>query len=50
MDNTYYVETRDMNGNSPLQFSTHIQEAIGAQNMAQAHIHNYIEIIYLANA
>jgi mannose-6-phosphate isomerase-like protein (cupin superfamily) len=46
MDKTYYVETRNMNGDSPLQFSTHIQEAVGAQNMAQAHIHNYIEIIY----
>lgn len=46
MENTYYVETRDMNGDSPLQFSTHVQEAYGAQMMAQAHIHNYIEIIY----
>jgi AraC-like DNA-binding protein len=35
-----------MNGDTPLQFSTHIQEAIGPQLMVRAHIHNYIEIIY----
>ncbi len=46
MENTYYIETRDMDGNSPLQFSSHLQEADGMQVMTQAHIHNYIEIIY----
>lgn len=46
MENTYYVETRNRNGDAPLQFSTHMQEAVGPQNMAQAHIHNYIEILY----
>jgi AraC-like DNA-binding protein len=35
-----------MNGDSPLQFSVHTQDAEGAMLMAQAHIHNYIEIIY----
>ncbi len=46
MEKTYYIESKDMYENIPLQFSTHIQEAIGPQNMVQAHIHNYIEIIY----
>ncbi len=46
MESTYYVETRDMNGDTPLQFSSHIQESNGAQLMVHAHIHNYIEIIY----
>lgn len=46
MDNSYYVETRDMYDNSPQQFGTHIQEALGPQVMVHAHIHNYIEIIY----
>ncbi len=46
MEHAYYIETRDMNGDSPLQFSSHIQEATGIQVMVQAHIHNYIEIIY----
>lgn len=46
MERSYYVETRDMNGDTPLQFSAHTQEAVGATLMAQAHIHNYIEIIY----
>lgn len=46
MENTYYIETRDRHGDTPLQFSTHIQEAFGPQIMVQAHIHNYIEIIY----
>jgi AraC-like DNA-binding protein len=46
MEHAYYIETRDMNGNSPLQFSSHTQEATGIQVMVQAHIHNYIEIIY----
>jgi AraC-like DNA-binding protein/mannose-6-phosphate isomerase-like protein (cupin superfamily) len=46
MENTYYVETRDMNGSTSLQFSTHVQEAVGVQLMSPAHIHNYIEILY----
>ncbi|TAH70900.1 MAG: AraC family transcriptional regulator [Anaerolineaceae bacterium] len=46
MDKNYYVETRDMYGQTPHQFSTHIQEALGPQIMVHAHIHNYIEIIY----
>ncbi len=46
MENSYYVETRDMNSDSPLQFSIHIQESVGAEIMVQAHIHNYIEVIY----
>ncbi|MBP1753981.1 MAG: AraC family transcriptional regulator [Firmicutes bacterium] len=46
MENTYYVETRDMNEDALLQFSSHIQEGNGAQLMVHAHIHNYIEIIY----
>lgn len=46
MDNNYYVETRDMYDDGSLQFSTHIQEALGPQVMVKAHIHNYIEIIY----
>lgn len=46
MQNNYYIETRNMNGDAPLQFSTHMQEAVGPQLMVQAHIHNYIEIIY----
>lgn len=44
--NTYYIETRDKKENTPLQFSSHIQEAFGEQIMVNAHIHNYIEIIY----
>jgi AraC-like DNA-binding protein len=35
-----------MYGDEPLQFNAHIQDAEGAQLMVQAHIHNYIEIIY----
>jgi AraC-like DNA-binding protein len=35
-----------MNGDAPLQFSAHTQESEGAALMAQAHIHNYIEIIF----
>lgn len=46
MESTYYIETRDRYGNSHMQFSSHIQEAEGIQVMVQAHIHNYIEIIY----
>jgi AraC-like DNA-binding protein len=46
LEKSYYIESKDMNGDIPLQFSTHIQEAFGAQVMVQAHIHNYIEIIY----
>ncbi|WP_429141984.1 AraC family transcriptional regulator [Anaerotaenia torta] len=46
LESNYYIETRDMNGNSHLQFSSHLQEADGIQVMTQAHIHNYIEIIY----
>lgn len=46
MENTYYIESRDRNGDASLQFSAHIQEAFGPQKMVQAHIHNYIEIIY----
>ena len=46
MEHSYYVETRDMNGDALLQFSSHTQESVGAVPMVQAHIHNYIEIIY----
>lgn len=46
MQQTYYVEPRDMDGDTLLQFSTHIQEAPGPQVMVHAHIHNYIEILY----
>jgi AraC-like DNA-binding protein len=46
LKNHYLVEARDFDGDMPLYFSTHNQEAIGAQMMSQAHIHNYIEIIY----
>ncbi len=46
MERSYYVETRDTNGDAPLQFSSHIQESMGAELMVHAHIHNYIEIIY----
>jgi AraC-like DNA-binding protein len=46
LEHNYYVETRDMNGDAPLQFSSHVQESMGATLMVHAHIHNYIEIIY----
>ncbi len=46
MEQGYYIETKDMNGDKSLQFHTHIQEAVGRQTMVQAHMHNYIEIIY----
>lgn len=46
MEQSYFIETRDMNGDTPLQFSTHVQDSYGATVMAQAHIHNFIEIIY----
>ncbi len=46
MESSYYIETRNMYGDIPLQFSTHVQKAYGPQTMVKAHIHNYIEIIY----
>ncbi|MDF2537210.1 MAG: AraC family transcriptional regulator [Herbinix sp.] len=46
MGHDYYVEKRSINGEIPLQFSAHAQETLGATTMAQAHIHDYIEIIY----
>ena len=46
MEHSYYVETRNMNGDTPLQFSSHTQESVGAVPMVHAHIHNYIENIY----
>lgn len=46
MENTYYIETRERHNDDSLQFNTHVQEVLGPQTMVQAHIHNYIEIIY----
>jgi AraC-like DNA-binding protein len=46
MSQTYYIEERNVNGDIPLQFSVHIQKKIGTCIMAQAHIHDYIEILY----
>ena len=46
MDTFYYVEKRNSLGENPLQFRVHDQSSIGAETMAYAHIHDYIEIIY----
>lgn len=46
MEQSYYIEKRNPNGELPLQFSVHPQEKRGAGVMVHAHIHDYIEILY----
>ncbi len=46
MEQAYYIEKRNPNAELPLQFSVHTQEKIGSGVMVNAHIHNYIEILY----
>lgn len=49
MNDTYYVEKRDTYGEAPLQFSSHVQQTYVAEIMVHAHIHDYIEIIYVVS-
>ncbi len=46
MEQNYYVEARDTLDELPLVVSVHAQEDMGKGVMAQAHIHDYIEILY----
>jgi AraC-like DNA-binding protein len=46
MNQPYYIEPKNISGETPLQFSVHTQEAAGSQVMVHAHIHSYIEILY----
>jgi AraC-type DNA-binding domain-containing proteins len=46
IEQSYYVEKKEISGNVPLEFSTHIQENLGRGTMVHAHIHSYIEILY----
>lgn len=46
MEKTYYIEARDTLDELPLFVSVHAQKGMGKGVMAQAHIHDYIEIIY----
>lgn len=46
MEQNYYIEKRDTYNDLPLQFSLHTQVQNGRGEMAYAHIHDYIEILY----
>lgn len=46
MEQNYYIEKRDTYNDLPLQFSLHMQVLNGIGEMAHAHMHDYIEILY----
>lgn len=46
MEQYYYIEKHNPNAELPLQFSVHTQSKEGSGVMVQAHIHEYIEILY----
>lgn len=46
MEDSFYVEKEATREGLPSQFNVHAQQNLGARTMANAHIHDYIEVLY----